>query len=62
MIDAPADDETRRLLHRTIDAVSADYDGLRFNTAVAKLIELNNHLTRGRPRRAFPARWPSRWC
>jgi leucyl-tRNA synthetase len=44
--DAPADDETRRLLHRTIAAVSADYDGLRFNTAVAKLIELNNHLTR----------------
>jgi leucyl-tRNA synthetase len=44
--DAAADDETRRLLHRTIDSVSADYDGLRFNTAVAKLIELNNHLTR----------------
>jgi len=26
--------------------VSADYEGLRFNTAVAKLIELNNHLTK----------------
>jgi leucyl-tRNA synthetase len=43
---AVADDETRRLLHRTIEAVAADYEALRFNTAVAKLIELNNHLTR----------------
>jgi leucyl-tRNA synthetase len=43
---ATADDGTRRLLHRTIEAVAADYEGLRFNTAVAKLIELNNHLTR----------------
>ena len=43
---ATTDDETRRLLHRTIQAVAADYEGLRFNTAVAKLIELNNHLTR----------------
>jgi leucyl-tRNA synthetase len=49
----PADEETLRLLHRTIDAVAADYEHLRFNTAIAKLIELNNHLTRlagqGRP-------------
>ncbi len=37
--------ETRRLLHRTIDAVRADYDGLRFNTAIARITELNNHLT-----------------
>src|SRR5205085_11212733 len=34
----------RRLLHRTIAAVRADMDGLRFNTAIARLIELNNHL------------------
>jgi leucyl-tRNA synthetase len=40
------DPETLRLLHRTIDGVAADYEGLRFNTAVAKLIELNNHLTK----------------
>jgi len=39
-----ADDETRRLLHRTIAAVGADMNGLRFNTAIARLIELNNHL------------------
>ena len=34
-----------RLLHRTIDGVRADMDGLRFNTAIAKLIELTNALT-----------------
>jgi leucyl-tRNA synthetase len=44
--DEPADDDTRRLLHRTIAGVRDDYEGLRFNTAVAKLIELNNHLTK----------------
>jgi leucyl-tRNA synthetase len=47
--DAP-DDETLRLLHRTIDGVRTDYAALRFNTAVAKLIELNNALVAaGRP-------------
>ena len=44
--DEPADDALRRALHQTVDAVGRDYAGLRFNTAVAKLIELNNHLTR----------------
>ena len=34
-----------RLLHRIIDGVRADMDGLRFNTAIAKLIELTNALT-----------------
>jgi leucyl-tRNA synthetase len=43
--DTPAGDELRRLLHRTIDGVRADMDNLRFNTAIAKLIELNNSLT-----------------
>jgi leucyl-tRNA synthetase len=46
VVDAPADDETRRLLHRTIDAVRADMEQLRFNTAIAKLIELNNQVTK----------------
>jgi leucyl-tRNA synthetase len=46
VVDEPADDETRRLLHRTIDAVRTEMDGLRFNTAIAKLIELNNRLTK----------------
>jgi leucyl-tRNA synthetase len=44
VVESPADDESRRLLHRTIAAVRADMNGLRFNTAIAKLIELNNHL------------------
>src|SRR5690606_33695733 len=44
--EEPADDETRRILHRTIDAVRSDMEGLRFNTAIARLIELNNHLTK----------------
>ncbi|MEU8171199.1 leucine--tRNA ligase [Micromonospora sp. NPDC049004] len=44
--DDPADEATRRLLHKVIDGVRADMDGIRFNTAIAKLIELTNGLTR----------------
>ncbi|MCF0097055.1 leucine--tRNA ligase [Micromonospora sp. MH99] len=44
--DDPADDATRRLLHKVIDGVRGDMDGIRFNTAIAKLIELTNGLTR----------------
>jgi leucyl-tRNA synthetase len=44
--DSPPDDETLRLLHRTVAAVSHDMERLEFNTAVARLIEFNNHLTR----------------
>ncbi|MGI9052692.1 MAG: leucine--tRNA ligase [Ilumatobacteraceae bacterium] len=46
VVDHPPDDETRRRLHRTIDVVRAEVEALRFNTAIAKLIELNNHLTK----------------
>ncbi len=46
VIDDRADEETRRLLHRTIDVVRTEMDALRFNTAIAKLIELNNHVTK----------------
>ncbi len=45
VVDRPADDATRRLLHQTIAAVSDDMQDMRFNTAIAKLIELTNHLT-----------------
>ncbi|MCB0979807.1 MAG: class I tRNA ligase family protein, partial [Ilumatobacter sp.] len=45
LADAPGD-ETLRVLHRTIAAVREELDNLRFNTAIAKLIELNNHLTK----------------
>jgi len=40
------DKDTLHVLHKTIDGVHADFEGMRFNTAVAKLIELTNHLTR----------------
>ena len=46
VVDAPADEETRKLLHRTIDIVRTEMDALRFNTAIAKLIELNNAVTK----------------
>ena len=36
----------RTLLHKTIAGVREDYAGLRFNTAIAKLIELNNAVTK----------------
>ncbi|MCG7594235.1 leucine--tRNA ligase [Mycobacterium sp. PSTR-4-N] len=41
-----ADDDTRKLLHRTISGVGEDYAALRNNTAAAKLIEYTNHLTK----------------
>ncbi|WP_431949293.1 leucine--tRNA ligase [Actinacidiphila sp. bgisy167] len=43
--DAP-DEETLRALHKAIDGVRQDLEGLRFNTAIAKITELNNHLTK----------------
>ncbi|WP_353649304.1 leucine--tRNA ligase [Nakamurella sp. A5-74] len=44
--DAPTDDETKRLLHRTIDGVRTDYQAMGYNTAIAKLIVLANHVTK----------------
>ncbi len=46
VLDNPTDADTQRLVHRTISGVRDDMDALRFNTAIAKLIELNNHLTK----------------
>jgi len=50
--DLAASDDLRRSLHRTIDAVSTEMSNLRFNTAIAKLVELNNEVTKldGAPR------------
>jgi leucyl-tRNA synthetase len=52
--DVPADKETLRLLHHTIQKVTDDLDGMRFNTAIAAMMEYTNHLTRldVRPRAA----------
>ncbi len=44
VLDVAAPADTHRLLHRTIAGVADDMEGLRFNTAIAKLTELNNHL------------------
>jgi len=44
--DAEPTVEDLRALHKTIAGVRSDYDGLRFNTAGAKLIELCNYLTK----------------
>ncbi len=44
--DAEPSDETNKLLHKTIAGTRDDYANLRNNTAVAKLTELTNHLTK----------------
>jgi leucyl-tRNA synthetase len=44
--DDELDAATLHVLHTTIDGVRGDMENLRFNTAVAKLIELTNHLTK----------------
>uniref|UniRef100_A0AAU2VBI3 Leucine--tRNA ligase n=1 Tax=Streptomyces sp. NBC_00003 TaxID=2903608 RepID=A0AAU2VBI3_9ACTN len=44
--DAEPDEATLRALHKAIDGAGSDLAGLRFNTAIAKITELNNHLTK----------------
>ncbi|HLS50100.1 MAG TPA: class I tRNA ligase family protein, partial [Actinomycetaceae bacterium] len=43
--DEPADEETARLVARTIADVTTEMSAMRINTAIARLIVLNNHLT-----------------
>ena len=43
--DEPASEETRRLVARTIADVTEELQNLRINTAIARMIVLNNHLT-----------------
>ncbi|MGH3999139.1 MAG: leucine--tRNA ligase [Pseudonocardiaceae bacterium] len=40
------DESTMKALHKAIAGVREDYATLRYNTAVAKLIQLNNHVTK----------------
>ncbi|MEU3060331.1 leucine--tRNA ligase [Streptomyces subrutilus] len=50
VVDAEPAEETLRALHKAIDGAGADMAALRFNTAIAKITELNNALTKaGRP-------------
>ncbi|MER5478057.1 leucine--tRNA ligase [Streptomyces sp. NPDC002734] len=44
--DAEPDQDTLRALHKAVDGVRQDLEGMRFNTAIAKITELNNHLTK----------------
>jgi leucyl-tRNA synthetase len=44
--DVEPDKETLRLLHRTIQKVTEDTDGMRFNTAISTMIIFTNHLTK----------------
>ncbi|KOT63808.1 MULTISPECIES: leucine--tRNA ligase [Streptomyces] len=46
VVDAEPDEDTLRALHKAIDGVNQDLANLRFNTAIAKVTELNNHLTK----------------
>jgi leucyl-tRNA synthetase len=43
--DVDPDEDLSRLLHKTIKAVTSDLDSMRFNTAIARLMELVNGLT-----------------
>ena len=45
VVDEEAPEELVRHLHRTIAGVESDLANMRFNTAIAKLIEFNNALT-----------------
>jgi len=53
--DLEPDRDTLRKLHQTIQKVTEDLDGMRFNTAIAAMMEYTNHLTKleVRPRSAL---------
>ena len=51
-----ADEELKKLLHRTIEKVTTDVEELRFNTAIAALIEFNNAIVS----RPFVPAWAAR--
>ena len=55
--DGPCDEDQRRMLHRTIRAVTQDTASMSFNTAIARMMELVNFFTRqsSRPREAMDA-------
>ncbi|WP_285658507.1 class I tRNA ligase family protein [Actinomycetospora sp. NBRC 106375] len=52
--DAEPDRDTLVALHRSIDGVRSDLPAMHYNTAVAKLIELANHLTKTYPAGGTP--------
>ncbi len=46
VVDVPIDEGSQRLLHHTIASVADAMEGLRFNSAIARITELNNELTK----------------
>ena len=46
VVDTAPSDALKRMLHRTIAAVGEAMEGLRFNSAIARITELNNELSR----------------
>ena len=46
VVDVPIDEGSQRLLHQTIASVADAMEGLRFNSAIARITELNNELTK----------------
>jgi leucyl-tRNA synthetase len=52
--ERPLDDDTLRRLHQTILSVRHDLGGLRFNTAVARLMELTTHAAKVAADAALP--------
>lgn len=69
VVDEPVEPATAKVLARAVHGVAEDYAALRFNTAVAKVHELVNHVTKlGRCPRAVGetlalllAPWPRTW-
>ena len=59
--DEPLTDDSRRVMHRTIEAVTDGMETMRFNVAIARITELINELTqtygeaRGTPREGAEA-------
>ncbi|MFD8570415.1 leucine--tRNA ligase [Streptomyces sp. NPDC057694] len=52
--EADIDEAALRALHKAIDGVRGDLAGMRFNTAIAKVTELNNHLVKSYAGGALP--------
>jgi leucyl-tRNA synthetase len=55
IVDTDLTPEQNRILHRTIEAVTQDIEGLSFNTAIARMMEFVNFFTKEvhRPRQAM---------
>jgi leucyl-tRNA synthetase len=46
VVDRPPTEAENRILHQTIGAVTTDIEKLKFNTAIARMIEFTNHFTK----------------